>query len=154
MSDKDLQTASARHSWKSTGLPLVLAVALMAGMLVCGAFVYPRLTGEQRRASGASTIKGAWKIASSYADKHEGLYPPLDPRLGHLMFDPEVMYPDYCTNPAFVTVGCDTRAPAVARTASPTRQEVWGKELIDDHSFVYLGYAVTNNEEVLDLVEE
>ena len=68
------------------------------------------------------------------------------------MCDPEAVYPDYVGNPEWAAADHDPNLPAEVQRGL-RYERGWGKELIDDWSFWYLGYAITNEQEGMDFVE-
>jgi hypothetical protein len=66
------------------------------------------------------------------------------------MFDPDVMYPKYCAGADHVTAEFD---PTVPLSQKKLTKLVDTKQYIDDHSYFYLGYIVSNETELLAFVE-
>lgn len=66
------------------------------------------------------------------------------------MFDRDVMFPKYCKNAESITADFD---PTVPMDKKLMRKSNDTKQYIDDHSYFYLGYIVSNEVELLTLVE-
>lgn len=100
-----------------------------------------QLRQQARRASVANDAKDLMNMSERYARDHGGQLPPLDPRPGRLVFDPDQMYPDYCSNAGWLAADFDPYVPDAVRAQSKYKGR-WGKEQFDDFSFYYLGFAI------------
>lgn len=152
-----LESQSSPRSWQKKALPIGCGVFILIlgalGYLILGTLGYRAFVNLQtkaRIAGGGNDILMAGLDAHRYADDHQSLLPPLDSRPGRLMFDPEVMYPKYCEHADHVTAEFDPTVPLSQKELSKL---VDTKEYIDDHSYFYLGYIVSNETELLAFVE-
>mgnify|MGYP006279877443 CR=1 FL=1 len=113
-----------------------LAVLLVV-MSILAAILLPALARAResaRRASCQGNLKQAALVLKIYAeDQEDGLYPPANPASGVLMMDPDAVYAEYLVDPAILHCPSDTDAPPEG-----------GIEAVDDHSYLYLGYAIMN----------
>lgn len=110
-------------------------------------FATKPMTLSARRASGGNDLFEPWSACREYAVQHEGSFPPLDPEPGRLMFDRHIMSNEYGVTGRTVTMEYDASAPAswIAYQKDPLLAQ--NKDLIDDHSWWYLGYVITNEDE-------
>ena len=76
----------------------------------------------------------------------EGYYPPLSSEPGRLTMDAISIYPEYLTAPG------DFVCPGESRYRELDRSED-AFDLVDDHSYFYIGYAVTSDDEVRAFAE-
>ena len=89
---------------------------------------------------------GLYVLAAAYAQDHEGLYPPLSPEPGRLMYARAAVYPRY-------EADSDALAGLWTYPGTERPEEFDGNGnlnldgLINDHSYFYLGYAITNDTE-------
>ena len=137
----DTQAVKRRRNFAAMGC--ALSTLFVAGG---GWWFLVDLQTQARIASGGNDITEADLISEMYARDNETLFPPLSAVPGKLMFDADVMYPRYCRNAGSVTAEFDTSAPM-------NQSAMWNlrdtKHYIDDHSYFYLGYIVSNETELL-----
>jgi prepilin-type processing-associated H-X9-DG protein len=83
-----------------------------------------------------------WLPLHRYAEDHVGFFPPLSPEPGRLMYPPDALYPQYANS---------LHAWTYPGTERPDQLDENGElnldALINDHSYFYLGYAITNDTE-------
>lgn len=135
---------------RKKGMPAIaiaaicLAVAFVMIMVlgIAAAIMLPavaRAREAARRASCANNLKHVGIVNVMVANDNRNMYfPMLDGAPGRFMFGPDEVYPEYLTDTSVL------RCPSapysnVANNSIP--------DAIDDHSYIYLGYAVTNMEE-------
>ena len=119
--------------------------------IICVAVLLPALERAReaaRRSSCAGNEKQMSIIFKMFAqDSTEGAYPELSPEAGRLMFEPDnavggaPVYPGYISNTRILV--CPSDAEAERIEAQATLQDD-PELLIGDHSYMYLGYVVTN----------
>jgi prepilin-type processing-associated H-X9-DG protein len=121
-------------------LALILSVLVV---LVISTFLAHECRGAMeawRRADCSSNPKMFGIVCKMFAnDNEEHLYPRLSSKPGQLMVEREQVYPKYVTNPWLVA------CPSVH---IPKGIRNHPEALIDDRCFLYLGYAVSNDDEV------
>jgi hypothetical protein len=126
----------------------VLTVGLFV-YVVFGVF-FPRVRDAARRASGGNDLGQARLTALLYTEDHSGTLPPLDSEPGRLMFSRD-LFPDYCPFLSSITCEFDTTAPASQHTIDDKEFRI--AKNLDDHSMIYLGYFLENEEQGLAFVE-
>jgi len=101
------------------------------------------------RAESQNNLKQLGIVMKMFANESRGqLYPSLDPRAGHLMMLGSIVFPEYVTD---VSVYISPAHPQAANFKERATQDPLS--VIDDHSYWYLGYAVTSEEAGLAFVE-
>lgn len=100
-----------------------------------------------RRVSGANDLTELFQFVVHHARMHEGLFPPLDSEPGRLMIERNVMFEEFGVTGRTVTMEYDDNAPYTWRDYEEEPALLKDRNLIDDHSWWYLGYAVKNEQE-------
>ncbi|MCC6697050.1 MAG: hypothetical protein IT365_15590 [Candidatus Hydrogenedentes bacterium] len=101
------------------------------------------------RGVSANNLKQLGIIMKMFANENkDSVFPRLDPRPGHLMMSGPDVFPEYVTD---VRVFVSPAHPGVQRLTEQSGQNPLS--IIDDHSYWYLGYAVTTEEAGLAFVE-
>ena len=80
-----------------------------------------------------------------YSADHEGMYPPLSPQIGVLMFTPEAVPPKNFSGKLPLT------CPTIRYGSGPISANLTGdlpESAYDDQSYFYLGYAVLDDDDV------
>jgi len=134
----------SKRGWTACGCGLVV----LAGILAAYIIVEP-MKWSARRASGANDVAGPWYACVQYAAKHEGFLPPLDTEPGRLMFDRAIMHAEYGVTGKTVTMEYDAGAPASWKEYCDNPQLAENRDLINDHSWWYLGYEMKDEQEAL-----
>ncbi len=105
-------------------------------------------TDVAQRAACQNNLKEIGLVFKIYANDDPGsFYPELSPEAGRLMFASEdavgqaCVYPKYLNNLSVLVCLNDTSALAANSVSEPGA-------IIDDHSYWYLGYRVTSDEEM------
>ena len=94
-------------------------------------------------ASCANNLKQLGLICKMFANENKGqVLPELSPQSGRLMWVPESVFPEYLTDCRIMVCPNTSRAQALLE-----QKVIDPKSLVDDQSYIYLGYAVTNDEE-------
>lgn len=90
-----------------------------------------------------------WILLASrqYAQDHGDVLPPLDPEPGRLMFDRTVMASKYQVTGATVISDLDPNVPFPKRAYRENPVLRANADLIDDYSWWYLGYTISNERE-------
>jgi len=121
---------------------------------IVAAIMLPALSRAResaRRAACQGNLKQIGLTFKMFSDESRGgLYPELSPEAGRLMFANEsacsdhAICTDYLTDPTplLCPIDMDSRSAAQANGDDPCLR------LLDDHSYFYLGYAVTNEAEM------
>ncbi|MBW7866066.1 MAG: DUF4190 domain-containing protein [Candidatus Hydrogenedentes bacterium] len=91
------------------------------------------------RASCQNNLKQMGLVFKMFANENKGGYPELSGTAGRLAPVTEQVYPEIITDPIIML--CPT-----VENSQKRRDE--REKLVDDESYFYLGYAVTNEEEV------
>ncbi|HOF41425.1 MAG TPA: DUF1559 domain-containing protein [Candidatus Hydrogenedentes bacterium] len=119
-----------------------LAFFMIAVMGILAAILLPatfRAREAARRASCANHLKQVGIAFKMYANEDPQQYwPPLSSTDGTFMFQPDTMYPEYLTDLSVLACPSDTDAAVLA---------------VDDHSYYYLGYVLTTEDEFLAFLE-
>ncbi len=131
---------------------LVVLLVLLLVFGVCVVFVLNPMRDVARWSSGANDLYDPVTACLDYAKGHDGTFPPLDPEPGRLMFERNVMHEQYGVTGHTVTMEFDSGALFGWRDyeTNPALNE--NADLINDHSWWYLGYVVRNDAEGLDFL--
>ncbi|MEK7795588.1 MAG: hypothetical protein AAB353_13715 [Candidatus Hydrogenedentota bacterium] len=115
-----------------------LVVLVVIGAVLVGTFLFARREFYEFAARDFFH-NGIGTLPMFYAPDHDGMYPPLSPEAGRLMFTVEsVFQTGYIAKWVMVDPRDSISGPEYATTEAEARN------LIDDHSFWYLGYAIEN----------
>ncbi|HIJ73987.1 MAG TPA: hypothetical protein HPP83_07785 [Candidatus Hydrogenedentes bacterium] len=118
-------------------LTIVLGIAVVLPML---ATVNP----QRGKPTCSSNLKQLGVIFKMYANENENYFAPMDPEHGCLLFDRAVVYPDYLTDSSILLCPQDEQSSkAIGRGPVP----------LDDHSYIYLGYMLTSEQDGLAFLE-
>ncbi|GMW03383.1 MAG: hypothetical protein AMXMBFR84_45170 [Candidatus Hydrogenedentota bacterium] len=112
---------------------LIVVMGIMAAILLPA---LARAREAARRASCQNNLKQIGIVYKMWANEHQDMLPPLSPELGRFQFVLEDIYPEFLTESAVMICPSDPTAPTTT-----------GPELVDDHSYIYLGFAITNETE-------
>lgn len=97
----------------------------------------------------ANNLKMLGLVCKMFANESRGAYyPKLSTVPGKLMWDAETIYPEYLTDCQIMLCPASKEAETVGKLAVDQ-----ASRLIDDHSYIYLGYAVMNEEQLLGFLE-
>jgi len=138
-----------KSRWLGCGLYLLAALGVL---LVLGLLLRP-MSLAARRASGGNDAWELWRACIAYAADHEGRLPPLDREPGRLMVDRDLMHDKYGVTGRYVTMEYDETAPFSWNAYDKDKGLRKNKDLIDDHSWWYLGYQVASEDEALIFVK-
>lgn len=119
---------------------------LFIGLLVLVCF-FQTTKLAARRASGGNDLWEIWRACTYYAEDHEGRLPPLDKEPGRLVFDRHIMHDKYGVTGKTITMEYDENAPFRWEAYKRNPHLLENKDLLDDHSWWYLGYKISNEEE-------
>ena len=133
-----------------------VAILMIVVIGVLAAILLPALSRAReaaRRSSCQNNLKQMGIVYKMFANESRGeVYPELSNEAGRLMFPayaistPQLVYPEYLTDLNVLQCPSDSGAQLLGANNDPVL-------LIDDHSYFYLGYAVTNNEELAAFAE-
>lgn len=129
----------------------------LAMLLVAAAILLPALarTNSRPRSSCANNLRQVGLSLKMYSNEDpRERYPDLSLEPGRLMFAPSPIYPEYLPDPTIELCPQDSDHKKFAR--NPGEQALGGNlkdgidfpSLIDDWSYYYLGYAITNDDEM------
>ncbi len=138
MDDTTARKSSLRKKWL-LGCLGVLTITLTITAL----FVWPWVQGILVRLDLYYILSFA---PAQYSGEHEGMFAPLSPEPGRLMYDWQAVFPNYIVADSlevFVHPRDSFRVDGGFTDAQ--RAEL----LIDDHSYFYLGYLITDDREAL-----
>ena len=126
------------------------AVIIVVFMVILAAIMFPhgwpRPSEAVRRADCQNDLKTLDLVMKRFASKSAGShYPELDPRPGRFMFDPDEVWQTYLTDASIML--CRSHPNFRRLSKLPATEQ------IDDHVYIYLGYAVTNMEEARAFAE-
>ncbi|MBN2307656.1 MAG: DUF4190 domain-containing protein [Candidatus Hydrogenedentes bacterium] len=136
----------------TVGLALgYLNIALVA--VLVQAVIAPWYAAWHLKAAGyncASNLQDLGIAFKMYANENHDAYPALSPEPGRLMFDAsESLYPEYVQN--LLKFVCPQDEDF--RRFFAEKDSLDPGVLCDDHSYLYLGYAVASDEEVAAFAE-
>ena len=117
----------------------VLAIYVIAFLIDNMAPTLSRARETARRASCQNNLKQLGIVCHMYAGEQGDCFPPLSAEPGRFCFNPGTVYPHYMNDYAIMLCPSDPVLPD--RPTTPPSQ------IIDDHSYFYLGYAMTNEDE-------
>jgi prepilin-type processing-associated H-X9-DG protein len=135
----------------SIGLMLAVGVILLVGGLgIVAVVVSPELLFGGRETNGRPSCQNYLKqigiVCLMYANENpDGQFPPLSNINGTFMFTPESVYPEYLSD-GYVLV-------CPGNPSATSLRELPHEEVIDDHSYYYFGYALTNEDEALAFLD-
>lgn len=124
--------SAVRHEWWRFTLRLVLLAGLVSG---CVWLLF--LLREMARLSSCRPNL-ILHVSELYAKDNQGIFPPISPQPGRLMYDTVACGP-YCYSVADHICEFDRQGPGesdLMRRSDPSE--------IDDWSYIYLGYAIEN----------
>lgn len=138
-----------KSRWRGCGVCLLVA---LVPMLALGLFLH-EMRQLARRASGGNDSWELWCACVAYAKDHEGRFPPLDKEPGRLMVDRDIMHDGYGVTGRTVTMEYDETARFRRYEYEKDKHLAEDEDLIDDHSWWYLGYQVSNEDDVRAFVK-
>jgi hypothetical protein len=112
-------------------------------------FILVPLKHAARRADGGNEAHKMYYACLQYCAENNGLFPPLDRELGRLMFDRRVMSSQFNITGYDVTQKYDATVPVKRDVLERDDKLSRNIDIIDDHSWWYLGYEVKNEDEML-----
>lgn len=115
---------------------LVGALAVTAILVAIGAPALDKAQHAAEMAECQNNLKQLGVVLKLWSNEHHDLYPPLSADAGHFLFRSQDLYPEYIGDPAVLICPSD---PSVPHAHVPSD--------MDDHSYFYLGYAVTSESE-------
>lgn len=129
---------------------IAVVVVLILAVLVVFAIRELRKTQQSARLASCANdvIVFDWAV-HGYAEAHDGLFPPIDDVRGNLMVEPEGFYPDYLDNSCWVQ--CEYSL--LRRDHGGDKNDDLGVAGFTDDSFVYIPWAIRNEEEGLAFIE-
>ncbi len=138
------QTGSDQNTCIIVGVLLgVAAVFMIVVLAVLAAILLPALARAReaaRRASCMNNLKQCELIFKIHADDDPGGYwPPLSSAEPMLMFEPDSVDPGFFADPQILFC--------------PSNPDAGASGVIGDHSYVYFGYALTSEDELLAFLE-
>jgi len=141
MTEPESHPTPRKRRWPLVVLACLVVLAAVAVLAVWRAMPIVHRIGGQ-----LNLRYGLYVLVGINAQDHEGLYPPLSPEPGRLMYPPEVVHPKY--EPDSDSLAGLWTYPG---TEKPAKFDEHGElnldGLINDHSYFYLGYAITNDTE-------
>lgn len=127
-------------------LILVLSLALLYTVLFIGEHI-PDEDGHLR-ARCASYLKQHHLSLRMYLDDNDGIFPLLSSEPGRLMWDSEVLYPEYSPDPTtYLCLGDEDRSNL------ETDPDVVREDYLDDWSYFYLSFAMFDDDDVVQFAE-
>jgi prepilin-type processing-associated H-X9-DG protein len=131
------------------------AGGVLVAVFTAATFLFPdRATDHPRehRASCATNLKQLGLSLTMYATEDRGeMYPPLSPNIGSLSMASGVFYPEYMPDPIVNTCPLDSDRDRLNEVGNEAEWNLT-PELLDqffgDHSYFYLGYLVTNDNDM------
>lgn len=130
-----------------TVIVVPIAVILLACAGIFTAILLPAISRARQAAQGAScasNLKLIGVICKMYANEHDGYYPPLAAEAGRLMFEPGSVFPEYMSDPSILVCPSDSNARPMSYS---------GLGLLDDQSYIYLGYMMKTEQEGLAFID-
>jgi prepilin-type processing-associated H-X9-DG protein len=135
--------SSLANTGKVLSLFAVLTLPVLYLLVPLDAFVRPRPSEAVRRSQCANNLKRMGLVCKTYAYESPGeFFPVLSPKPGQLMMWRDAVYPDLLEDPAVLVC---PKPRSVFSWRKPDRSD---PKWIDDHSYFYLGYLVSNDEEM------
>jgi hypothetical protein len=138
-----------RRIWKTLGTLLVILLALMASIY------YVSIEAIRHVFSLMDIDNGIGFYPRMYGQTHDGFYPPLSSEPGRLIYESESISKDdllYGLNTAFYW-GEPGRREDLDPSMSEEEFRRAARELLNDQSYYYLGYFVTNEIEGRAFIE-
>jgi len=131
--------------WMVVVIPFSIFLLVVA--LILAAIFLPALSRAReaaRRAACQNNLVQMDTILDRFAEENEGMYPPLSPEPGRWMFNQDQVYPRFLKDSR--TLICPGDA-GVAALSGPDHA------LVDDHSYLYLGYALRSEEDANEFID-
>ena len=141
LSGKGIATWGLVLSYTGTGLFFLLFLPSLLYPL------YGRGWESVYRVNCMNNLKQMGLVAKIYANENQGKYfPPLSSESGRLMMSAGAIYPGVLTDPTILICPSHPHADELRQISDPL-------DMIGDHSYFYLGYVVTSDEEVAAFAE-
>jgi len=141
----------------------ILMIGLIAFLGIAAAIFLPALAKAResaRRAACVNNLKQLGMLMNVFANENRGEYPRIDDVKGNLIFEGDWMYPEYLTDVSIL--GCPSDPgydPATTfrlkGNSLHTDFEIGSPhaDCVTSESYIYLGWAITNEEEGLAAIE-
>ena len=133
-------------------LALVLIIGIMVVILL-PAFDWQR--EKRHRAACAGNLKQLGLALNLYAKENKGRFPPIDDTKNNFIFDANLFYPEYLTDPMMAMCPADPRRDPDTNFRLMSDHSVDGTPKGEVHadcftgdSYIYLGCMVINDKEV------
>ena len=127
----------------------VIGIMLVFMLVLASVIMLPALARAResaRRASCANNLKQMGLVFKMFSNEARGqFYPQLSPNAGQLMCSGKEIYPEYLTDPIILV--CPSN-PTAHTPALMERIKSDPLSLINDDSYVYLGYVITSDDEM------
>lgn len=133
----------------------VIVIVLIVGILA--AILLPALAKRretEKRAACANNLKQLGQAISLYADENKRRYPPIDETKNNFIFDANLLYPEYLTDPTVVMCPANPQVDPEATFRLTANHSIDGTPKVQVHpdcftddSYVYLGWMVFNDKE-------
>ena len=121
----------------------VFIYCVLCGLMFCGCS-----REAARREVCADNLRQIWLALNAYTEDYHGKFPPIDDRRGNLIMDGDTIFPTYVEN--LDVFRCPSNKAHEPLEAPYTADDV------ADHSYFYLGWTVSTEEEgsvLLDVYE-
>lgn len=126
---------------------IVLLVAILAVLLFLAPPTYRRLTC-------AGNLKEIAKSLSLYAEENRERFPPIDDTKNNFIFDANLLYPEYLTDPMLAICPADPRRDPYTTFRLSANHPIDGTpkgevhaDCITDESYIYLGWMAMTDKE-------
>ena len=142
-----------RSRLRSCGLILAVCFGLTLPFAAWLGYQFNYLSHLAKRASGGNDLHIPMTACMNFTKDHAGVFPPLDPEVGRLMFERKIMHDKYGVTGKTVTMEHDRTAPFRWREYRENPALTENADLINDHSWWYLGYAVKDEAQAREFLK-